>query len=243
VYDAACLQKEIQQVTGAKKPYRWLYLYPPTFILILLPLALLPYLLALAVWLFLTLVGYLAIVRRIAPHPLTLWLTLAFPGTFLNVLNGQNAFLSSIFLGGGLILLESHPWLAGLLLGLLSYKPHLAFLIPLALLAGKLWQALWGALLSATMVILASLVVLGKNVWPAFLKSVLASIEALSAGTIPWEKMSSLYAGIGLFGGSYACSHLIFFTMIWPCWPCRWLGWDGRRISKNLSLMKSSSSP
>jgi len=67
-------------------------------------------------------------------------LALAFPGTFQNFIQGQNGFLSAALLGGGLVILERFPLTGGMLLGALSYKPHLAALIPVALLAGRLRQ-------------------------------------------------------------------------------------------------------
>ena len=118
-----------------------------------------------------TLAGYLLIVRRIAPHHLIIWWALAFPGAFQNFGYGQNGFLSVILLGGGLLLLESNPFLGGLLLGLFSYKPHLAVLVPLALLAGRRWRALAGLLTGALGLALASLWVFGPDIWRVFLGS------------------------------------------------------------------------
>jgi Glycosyltransferase family 87 len=46
--------------------------YPPSFLLLVWPLALLPYPVALAVWLGLTLALLLWVVERIAPHADTL---------------------------------------------------------------------------------------------------------------------------------------------------------------------------
>jgi hypothetical protein len=72
-------------------PVPWLY--PPTFLLMVYPLAFLPYLASLCVWLAATLTAFLMVLRRIAPHPLTVWLALAFPGTFQNFFHGQNVLL------------------------------------------------------------------------------------------------------------------------------------------------------
>ena len=83
----------------------------------ILPLALLPYLASLVAWLLVTLSNYLLVIRRIAPHPLTPWLALAFPGTFQNFIQGQNGFLSAALLGGGLVILDRFPLTGGMLLG------------------------------------------------------------------------------------------------------------------------------
>ncbi|MDP3181827.1 MAG: glycosyltransferase family 87 protein [Desulfobaccales bacterium] len=177
------------------------FLYPPTFLLMLLPLAFLPYLAALAVWLLPALAGYLLIVRRLAPHPLSIWLTLAFFGTFQNFIHGQNGFLSAVLLGGGLCLLERSPWTAGLLLGLLSYKPHLAALIPVALVAGRRWQALLAMSSSALGLALASILMLGLEVWLAFLRNLAFSVHLLKTGEVALYQMPTSFSTVLLAGG------------------------------------------
>jgi len=109
-----------------------------------LPLSLLPYLASLAIWLAATLAVFLLVLWRIGRLPLIFLLSLAFPGTWINFICGQNGFLSAALLGGGLLLLDRFPLVAGLLLGLLGFKPHLAFLVPVALLAGRHGKALLG---------------------------------------------------------------------------------------------------
>ena len=56
---------------------------------------------------------------------------------FVNVGHGQNGFLTAALLGGALHWLDRRPWLAGVLIGCLAYKPQFGVLIPVALLAGR----------------------------------------------------------------------------------------------------------
>jgi len=203
-YDALRLQAWFKDFFGASTQIVWFY--PPTFLLLLLPTAWLPYLAAWLVWILLTLVGFVLIVRRLAPHPSIIWWTLAFPGTFQNFGYGQNGFLSVILVGGGLLLLESRPFLGGLLLGLFTYKPHLVVLVPLALLAGRHWRALGGLLTGAIVLGLASLWVFGLDTWMVFLESLrhswqsLASGKVGSGGVLPLIKMPSVTAALRLAG-------------------------------------------
>jgi hypothetical protein len=160
----------------------------------------------LAVWTLLGLGGYLLIIRRIAPHHLIIWWALAFPGAFQNFGYGQNGFLSVILLGGGLLLLESNPFLGGLLLGLFSYKPHLFILVPLALLAGRQWRALAGLLTGALGLMLASMLVFGPDIWRVFLGSLHNSMQILGrgqvggGGTLPLTKVVSVFAALRMAG-------------------------------------------
>ena len=73
------------------------------------------------------------------------WLAAAFPAVFVNVGHGQNGFLTAALLGGALHWLDRRPWLAGVLIGLLAYKPQFGVLIPIALLAGGRWRTIGAA--------------------------------------------------------------------------------------------------
>ena len=111
--------------------------YPPFFFAIAFLVAALPYACGLAIWLAASLAAYLAAMRAILPRPETLLIALAFPAVFVNIGHGQNGFLTAALLGGALHLLDRRPWLAGVLIGLLAYKPQFGVLIPVALLAGR----------------------------------------------------------------------------------------------------------
>lgn len=193
-------------------PIPWLY--PPTFLLMVLPLALLPYVPSLGVWLGVTLWGYLAVLRRVAPNPNTIWLALAFPGTYQNFFSGQNGFLSGAFLGGGLLLLERHPWVGGGLLGLVSYKPHLMVLVPVALVAGRRWQALLAALVAAGSLALASLLVFGPGLWWAFVKNLSLPARLLADGQLPVHKLVTIFGAALQLGAPVSVALVIQGTVM-----------------------------
>jgi len=201
VYDPARLQAGLAALFGM--PFALHFFYPPNFLMVVLPFALLPYHASLGVWLLSTLVAYLWVIRRIAPHWLAVAAGLMFAGAVVNFGYGQNGFLSTALLGGGLLLLDKAPLAGGLLLGLLTYKPHLAVLAPLALIAGRRWRALAAMAASATGLILASGLLLGYGVWrvflreiiPGFLKS-LGAGQVMAAGAFPWTKIPTVFSAI-----------------------------------------------
>jgi hypothetical protein len=176
--------------------------YPPTFLLFVAYLATLPYFLALFAWLAITMTGYIMVVRKIAPHPCTVVLTLAFPGTFQNFICGQNGFLSALLLGQGLLLLEQKPRLAGLILGLLVYKPHLAVLVVIALAAARKWSALIAACASAAAFIAVSIALYGMASWEAFYRTIPLAQYLLESGALPWHQMTTFFALARLLGVS-----------------------------------------
>ena len=98
----------------------------------------------LAIWLAASFAAYLAVMRAILPRPETWLIAAAFPAVFVNIGHGQNGFLTAALLGGALHLLDRRPWLAGVLIGCLAYKPQFGVLIPVALLAGGRWSTIGG---------------------------------------------------------------------------------------------------
>jgi hypothetical protein len=183
------------KIFGASSPMGVGWYYPPTFLLIVLPLALLPYLPALFTWVASTLAVESFILYKISPTGNIFLLSLFFTGNFVNFYSGQNGYLSASLLGGGLLLLDAHPVAGGLLLGMMSYKPNLAFLIPLALIAGRRWRALLSAGASALTMVLLSFMVLGYQVWIEYWK-ISAVPLILSAKIGPWVIMPTIYSTV-----------------------------------------------
>ena len=140
IYNISKFEAAEKGLTGTEKGHVWLY--PPPFLLMVLPLSLLPFLASMGIWLAVTLSCYLLILRRICPQPYVILWMVFFPGIFSNFLVGHNGFLSGALLGGGLLFINSSPILAGILFSLSFYKPQLGILIPLALLAGRRWKIL-----------------------------------------------------------------------------------------------------
>src|SRR3979409_134617 len=110
--------------------------YPPFFFAVAVAVAAFPYAWGLAIWLAASFAAYLAAMRAILPRTDPLLIAAAFPAVFVNLGHGQNVFLTAALLGGALHLLDRRPWLAGVLIGGLAYKPQFGVLIPVALLAG-----------------------------------------------------------------------------------------------------------
>ena len=224
VYDHDALFATEQSVAGLDTPlYTWLY--PPMALLLVAPLATLPYLQALTVWLSATLIGYVAALWRFIPYRGALLPILAFPPVFINLGHGQNGFLSAALLGWGLILLPRLPWLAGALMGLIIYKPQLGLLLPVALLAARNWRAFIGAGLAVAALSVASLGWLGADVWAAFLAKSDYSLLMLEQGLVPWQKMISSFATARMLGASVGFAWAVQATVSLACAGVVWFTW------------------
>lgn len=143
------------------------FLYPPFWLMLLLPLGLLAVDKATAAF-FVVTAGASAFESRRDPW---VWLAMATsPAAVHTIVSGQATFLSVALAYGGLRLLDRAPALAGILLGLLAYKPQICLLIPVALIAAKQWRALIWAVLTGAVLVLASLAVFGLQTWLDFIE-------------------------------------------------------------------------
>src|SRR5579884_1125906 len=184
--------------------------YPPFFLFVAGGLALLPILAANAVWLLLTFPLYLATMLGIIRERAGLLFACAFPGILANATAVQNGFLTAALIGGGLLWLERRPLLAGLLIGCLTFKPHLGLLFPLVLIVGGHWRAVATATGTALVLIGASYLVFGAETWVAFVHALPATSQAaLAEGRADFAKLQSVYGLVRMLGGSESLGWLL----------------------------------
>lgn len=183
--------------------------YPPFFLMVAALLALMPYVFALVCWLAVSLPAFMVAVHAIVPRRETWLATAAFPAVFVNVGHGQNAFFTAALLGGFLTLLDRRPVLAGVLLGLLSYKPQFGILIPLVLLVTGRWTTILSAAATVAALIAASTLLFGMSVWHAFAESAtFTRTIVLEAGGTGWEKIQSLFSAVRMWGGGIETAYV-----------------------------------
>jgi hypothetical protein len=176
--------------------------YPPPFLFVASLLARLPYAAAFIGWVFISLVPYLIVMRAIVGRRFGWLLALALPMVFSNALVGQNGFLTAALIGGTLYLMPVRPVLAGICLGLLSYKPQYGVLFPLVLIAASQWRTFFSAAATTLLLAFASWLAFGTESWLAFFHWMPAFSQAfLVEGKAPWWKLQSLFALVRFFGG------------------------------------------
>jgi Glycosyltransferase family 87 len=211
-YQPALQHAEEQAVFGGREVPFYGWLYPPFFFSVAFLVASLPYAWGLAIWLAASLAAYLAAMRAILPRPETLLIAAAFPAVFINIGHGQNGFLTAALLGGALHWLDRRPWLAGVLIGLLAYKPQFGVLIPVALLAGGRWSTIGAAVATIAALLAVSFVTLGGGVWHAFADSMtFTQTVVLEQGGIGWEKIQSVFSAMRMWGAGV---HLAYAVQI-----------------------------
>jgi len=113
----------------------------------------------------------------------------------INVGHGQNGFLTAALLGGALVMLDHRPIVAGILFGLLAYKPQFGMMIPLVLAASGRWRPFAAAAATVLILALAATAAFGPHVWQAFLDSTrFTRVVALEQSDTGWYKIQSVFA-------------------------------------------------
>jgi alpha-1,2-mannosyltransferase len=216
VYDIATHWAAQQaQFPDVKLPYT-AFFYPPVYLLFCMPLALLPYFWSLGIWLLAT--GFACLrTLQLRGSEVGIATILAFPAAYVNVLHGQNGFLTTALFAGGFMALPRRPVVAGICFGCLVYKPHLAILLPLALLSCRRWVTLTVAAVTAMALCAASALVFGLDTWRGFLAGIPVARQALEDGLVGDAKMQSLFAAARMFGvelhAAYAMQTVVTLLM------------------------------
>ncbi len=144
-----------------------------------------------------------------------LLLALAYPVVLINIGHGQNGFLTAALLGGALVMLDRRPLLAGILFGLLIYKPQFGLLIPLALIAAARWRSFAAAAATVALLTLAATLAFGPQVWHAFLLSTgFSRTVVLEAGGAGWYKIDSAFSWARMWGAPVALAYALQAALI-----------------------------
>lgn len=177
--------------------------YPPTFLFVAAVLSMMPYTVAYTVWAVGTFPAYLMAIRTIVGNRIGYLLAAAFPAVLANFTIGQNGFVTAGLIGGTLTLMRRRPVMAGVLLGLLTFKPHLGLLFPIALIASREWRVFFTGAIVAIVMAGASWLAFGGDTWQAFVGNIGHTSQAfLSEGHADFRKLQSVFGLTRTLGGS-----------------------------------------
>ena len=246
VYDTAAHMAAQREFYAQPGQYT-AFFYPPSFLPFVWPLGLTGYFPALGLWLAVTGAAWLSAVRgwfgALGLKGPALLLVLAFPPVIVTLTHGQTAFLVAALLGGGLLLVEKRPWLAGVLIGLATIKPQFGLLVPLALLASGQWRTIAGAGVTALGLAALAALAFGPQVWSDWLAITREAGSATDSGVIGFGKMVSAFAGLRLVGvpGSIAFAVQAALSLAVAAAVAR-AGWR-RRITPGLAALVLAGAP
>jgi hypothetical protein len=166
-YDAAAYQQALAVLLGPGYPgQNWSY--PPTVMLFAAPFGQFGYLPALLLWTVLNLSIFLTVAMRAIADRRALIALMLCPAAAFCLMSGQSSFLTAAALIGGFALLDRRPFVAGLLIGLLTVKPQLGVLLPVMLIASGRWRVFSVATVTALALAALAAALFGTQSWIAF---------------------------------------------------------------------------
>jgi hypothetical protein len=143
-------------------------------------------------------------------NSLWLLLALAFPAVFINLGQAHNGFLTAALFGAALVQLDKRPIVAGILFGLLAYKPQFGLLIPLLLLVSGRRRVIIAASVTVAALALAVTLAFGTEVWTAFFASTKFTREiVLEQGQTGWHKIQSVFSWVRMWGGGLTLAYAL----------------------------------
>ncbi len=189
--------KEIVSFYGDKSFMPWTY--PPQFGVFMAPFARLPIGWAHLLFTGLSFVAYLKVVHTFSRQYFGVALFILFPTLALNLKSGQNGFLTASLIGWFIWAYMKNSRIAGLPLGLMIIKPHLAAIIGIVTLLSRRVPVILIALFIVLLSTLGVTLLFGVEVWTHFLGGVREASLFLKSGLYPLFRMTSLYATCLLF--------------------------------------------
>ncbi|AVX03311.1 hypothetical protein MXMO3_00779 [Maritalea myrionectae] len=192
---------ELQKEWTGFQDTSFAFFYPPTWLVYVLPFG--HFSQPIAYFLF-NLIGFGLVIlfgRALFKSWKSAFILCAFPAAMNCMLHGQNGLLSAALLGGAMLCLQHRRFvLAGIFIGLLSYKPQLGLIIPLALLFARHWHTFLSAAVTTIAIAVVSLLIFGLETWMAFFEQLPIASYVLRNGIVNWEKMVSVYAALRVLG-------------------------------------------
>ncbi|MGU7772001.1 glycosyltransferase family 87 protein [Burkholderia sp. MR1-5-21] len=191
------------------------WLYPPTYLTMVTPLALLPYAIAYPLFMAagIALFGFAVWrVARLGALPGTRrfgWLVLiGCPCVFVTAVFGQNAFLTASFAALAVYWTDRRPAWAGVCIGLLAIKPQMALLFPFVLIAARAWRTFAWAAATAVAFVALSVLVCGVQSLRLFAANAgLARTIILEHSVVFWFASPTPFAALRIAGVPLAAAY------------------------------------
>ncbi|WP_322025194.1 glycosyltransferase family 87 protein [Burkholderia sp. BCC1977] len=189
------------------------WLYPPTMLLFIAPVALVPFLPAYFLFFAGSLLCYAHAVLRLSglrahlPVPRAAALVvLAYSGVFASILYGQNSILTAGIAAFALHFLGRRPIVAGVLIGLLAIKPQMAVVFPFVLVATRSWRTFASAAITTVLFTAAGIALTGIGSLTGLVQAM--SIVRGMHFTLPayWFVSPTTFAALRLAGASIPVS-------------------------------------
>ena len=216
IYDLDAYEAAVQALFAPMRRFMN-FSYPPHVLPLLWPVGALPHALAGVLWVGLGLFAFVvaALGWPIQADRRALVIVLALsPVAILNAVIGQAGSILALLFVAGFRLLPRRPLGAGVLFGVLTVKPHLGLLIPIALMLRRAWLTIAAACVTTLALIALSLLLYGASPWLAFFSNTVVYqkrvvIEMVGLYTTMMYSPYALCWHLGVGVGSAMALHVV----------------------------------
>lgn len=239
LFDQPAYAAWVRELFGRGMPEQ-MWGYPPHALFLAVAAASLPIGVAYAAWLVLTHLGLWAALRRAGLAPAVAAAALLSPAVLEDILSGQNGAITGALLVAGLLLARDRPWLSGVMFGLLTIKPQLGVLIPVAMLASRNWRAIFAAALTTAVLVAASSFAFGAESWVRFLTDTREFMSQVLAR--PWtdapsqRNFASPLVAFRAIGAPDTLAWALQITISVACAALAWIAWSRRHADPAMRL-------
>lgn len=190
--------------------------YPPTYLLVLAPFGIPEYIYSHLLFFVVTLGVFLLAIWQITRQVWFVLFMLAFSGIWLNLVSGQNGLLTAGLFGLGLATMRKNASAGGIFFGLLSFKPHLGFMLPLALAAGRHWRTFFFAAVTVIGFAALTLIIFGPFVWIDFFRTSTLASAVFASNEKLMSRMPGVFTSLRLLGLPMGTAMLLHWALVTP---------------------------
>ena len=202
LYDFAAF--EAAQEPISVRPGLLLWLYPPLYLVLILPLGAVSFVVGYLLFTAVNLGAINAVAARIKPFPGAVgWAALIGSPIMVGaVIQGQNgAFFAACLIGGFVLREKGWSWASALVFAMVLAKPQYGPLIPVALIALRDWPALLRVTICCAALLLLATGIFGFEIWPYFVENARV-VEYMLHEPGLLAHMPSVWAASTLLGAS-----------------------------------------
>jgi hypothetical protein len=228
----ALLNQSFQAYLHEALPFRpWIY--PPSFLIVLLPFSLAGFYASYGLFEVLTAAALAGSLRIGASGRSRTWwassAVLLCPAASVAVVSGQNSFLIAALLVAGAGFLDTRPMLAGVMFGVLAIKPQFFLLVPVVLLARRAWRASAAAVAMVLGMAGAAAALFGSGIWTGW---VTVFLDSTSSRDPRWFENGrawgeSIYTCAFWLGAGPGLASALQWAAICLACGCVWIAFRG----------------
>jgi len=237
LYQPEMFEQRLGELFPSDDAHRLSWQYPPTMTLLIAPFGALPYLASYGAWAIISTGIFVFVLSRFWTDRTALFYAVFSLAAFQGWITGQTGFFTAALLALAAGFADRRPIVAGLAAGLLTVKPQLGLLIPIAFIAAGCWRAFAAAAITSMALAGVSVLVFGMDAWVAFFEAVTGHGERMQTAVFPVYKVISPFGGMAMAGvpqsaalaihGVFAMALAVFVFAVWR----RIKDWDLRLMA------------